>query len=132
MKKLNLDTLKHLGEYDEKYGQTYWGTSQEQLQPVMFNSMERGLSAPLTIEAEEVLVKESKKGTEYHRLKKVKVVEDNITEQMKAAAAPTLSLAQGVKDSLDRIEAKLDKLLGNDENLLGGEPVDLEEVPFDE
>ena len=68
-----------MGEPDEKYGTTFWGETQEQLEPVMFNLMEGEPQVGDKITAEEVLLKTSKKGTEYHRLKKVKIVDNKIS-----------------------------------------------------
>lgn len=66
-----------MGEKDIKYGQTYWAEVEEQSQPVMFNLMSGSPQEGDRITAQEVLLKTSSKGTEYHRLKKVTIEESN-------------------------------------------------------
>lgn len=104
--------LAKLGDFDPKYGQSYWGTPNEHLKPVKFNSMNRGISLGDKITAEERTEKKSAKGIEYYQLKKVKVVEGPTTTEKPAERS-----VQGSQSQLDRIEAKLDKLLGNDVEL---------------
>lgn len=73
MKQFTFSKLTKMGEHDEKYGTSYWGETNEQLEPVKFNSMNQDITADDTIEVEDVLLKTSAKGTDYHQLKKVKV-----------------------------------------------------------
>lgn len=74
MKTLKLKNPTKLGDYDEKYGQRFWSDSYDQDTPVMFNLMsQEDLHDGQTITAETVELAESKKGTEYHKLKKVRV-----------------------------------------------------------
>lgn len=75
MKQFTLTKVTKMGDYDSKYGQRFWAEVNEQLEPVMFNSQNQDISVGDTITAEDVLLKTSAKGTEYHGLKKVKVVE---------------------------------------------------------
>ena len=111
--------LTKMGDFDDKYGQRYWGEPNEQLVPVMFNSMNQNITAEDTIEAEEILLKTSGKGVDYHGLKKVRVVQGSPAST--TPNAPALAPAQEgasfltdnprIKDQLDRIEAKLDQIL---------------------
>lgn len=103
--------LVKLGEPDPKYGVTYWAEPNEQVTPVKFNSMNQDIKDSDTIEAEEVLLKTSTKtGNDYHQLKKVKV----ITPDSMRVAKPALEAmrnAPSTQSQLDRIEAKLDRVL---------------------
>lgn len=74
MKQFTLDNVTALGDFDDKYGQSYWCETREQLEPVMFNSMDRHIGPGAIITCDEVLLKTSKKNKDYHRLKKVKVM----------------------------------------------------------
>lgn len=110
--------LVKFGEHDEKYGSTYWGETNEQLIPVKFNSMNQDIKEADTIEAEEVIIKTSTKtGEEYHQLKKVKVVlpakaQEAMNAQLADAEIQTVRI-EPTQPQLDRIEAKLDKLIGD-------------------
>lgn len=132
MKQLTLEKVNKLGEMDAKFGQTYWAETKEQLEPVMFNSMNENIVEGSTIEAEEVLLKQSKKGTDYHRLKKVKVVSG-------ATPQPASSPDQGELLALVRANnAMLRKLIGEPEVEKVVEPtkqemdgdIDLSSIPF--
>jgi hypothetical protein len=103
--------LSKLGEFDETYGQTYWVKVSDDLMPLKFNSKDQHIGVGDNIECEEKAMKKSNKGIEYWQLKKVRVVE--------AASPPQKSTAPSAESQtqLDRIEAKLDKLLGVDEDL---------------
>jgi len=119
-----------LGTYDEKYGQGWWGDVNEDLKPVKFNTMNQSatFAAGDVISYDESVNKRSTKGTDYLQLRKVQVVSKNPTQAPETAqVAPPQSVAQSrhypeVPPSsshaqLDRIEQKLDKLLGIDEGL---------------
>lgn len=122
---------KPMGEYDQKFGQTFWANVNEMDMPVMFNSQERFIDLEDKIEAEEQVMKKSAKGTEYYRLKKVKV---NKAYGNKSAAQPELPTEDKPAPStggkvvgdlvlqLDRIEKqqtliieKLNTLMGEDD-----------------
>lgn len=75
MKQFTISKINKLGDYDQKFGQSWWGEVNEQLEPVKFNMMAGNPQAGDTITCEEVLLKTSTKGTDYHQLKKVKIVE---------------------------------------------------------
>lgn len=100
--------LAKLGEMDEKYGQSYWGETNQALKPVKFNSMNQEITAEDTIEAEERAEKRSGKGIDYYQLKKVKVV--SMDARVQQAVSTQLADA-GKPTQLDRIEAKLDTIL---------------------
>lgn len=174
MFKFSLDGIKRMGEADPKYGQAYWCTSTDVDLPIKFNSMDKDLDhrledGPLHIVAEEKSERQSAKGTDYIQLKKVRVAE-KVSEDpfegktgtdepsvaqdtLKQSVDTTITLAQAVKASLDRIESKLDRLLGNDEEPappeekardwdklgkkedvvitdIGDEPINLDDIPF--
>lgn len=120
MKQYTFSKLSKMGVYDEKYGQTYWGEPNEQLEPVKFNSMNQDITENDTIEAEEVLLKVSSKGTEYHQLRKVKVVVGSPTAHSDPhtppptphGANPSVGYTDQVLERVIRIEAKIDGLLG--------------------
>jgi hypothetical protein len=104
MKTFTLKNPTQLGDKDPKYGQAYWSFTHDQELPVMFNLMEGDVGDGSVITAETVELKESKKGTEYHRLKKVNVQSQG-------------SITNAQPSQLDRIEAKLDQLLqGSDKS----------------
>lgn len=125
--------VSKFGELDVKFGQTYWAEVHEHLQPVMFNSMNEDIDLDDKIVAEERSEKKSSKGTMYYRLKKVRVVGKNGSDGPKMAQGDS---SADVRDQLNRIEAKLDKLLGQDAvteptpEQLDGEPVSLDDIPF--
>lgn len=97
-------TAFKMGEYDEKYGQTWYCTVEEIGQPVMFNLMDKEQTVQEVdkITFEEQLVQTFKsgknQGKEYRRLKKVKVLE----------GAPRLIDNSPPKTSLEERVAKLE------------------------
>jgi hypothetical protein len=102
MKSYTTIKITPMGDYDQKFGQTYWGTVEEAQMPVRFNLMNPvNFDEGMPFGCEEAVIKESSKGTEYLQLRKVKV---------SGGTAPS---HDGVKtpQQLDRIEAKLDQLL---------------------
>lgn len=64
---------KPLGDNDPKYGQTWWSKTHDSDKPVMFNLMSGTVGDGAVISFEESVNKQSAKGTEYLRLRKVKV-----------------------------------------------------------
>lgn len=116
MKTFTFSKLSKLGEHDEKYGTTYWGEPNEQVEPVKFNSMNQDIIDTDTIEAEEILLKTSGKGIEYHQLKKVKVV-GGVKHEPGSETPPPPQETVDLLTLLTRIEAKLDKLLGEPDPL---------------
>lgn len=109
MKTFKLSKVTKLGDMDAKYGQRYWCEVAEQLEPVMFNSMNENIEVGQTITAEEVLLKTSSKGKEYHGLKKVKLTDS------KASQAPQTSSTGSVSES--QINQILELLKENNEML---------------
>lgn len=94
-----------LGKFDETYGQRYWGSVEEAEMPVSFNLMKPiNISEGAELEFEEKVIKESKKGTEYMFLRKVKVSGN--------------SPAEIVKTESKNIESKLDAIAGDVKLLL--------------
>ena len=98
----------------------------------MFNLMEGEVGDGSVISAETIEVKESKKGTEYHRLKKVRVVSrgeapvpkdsDKFQEIVLAKLDEILELlAKEPEPKLEEEEVVTD---------IGDEPIDLSEIPF--
>lgn len=73
MPQYKLKDPKPMGERDDKYGQTFWSETYDAGKPVMFNLMSGSVGDGAVIEFEESLNKTSAKGTEYLRLRKVKV-----------------------------------------------------------
>lgn len=101
-----------LGEKDEKYGYTLWASTDKG--DVMFNNQTGSVVAGTQITAEEANPKETKKGKPYQRLSKVKVV--SMDERVQQSVNTQLADV-GKPTQLDRIEQKLDQLLGNDTGL---------------
>lgn len=135
MNLFNLIDLNKMGDFDEKWGQAYWGQD-ENGKNIKFNSMNQDIIAPCTILAEETAAKTSSKGTAYLQLKKVKVAESAQTEDapkdIPKGATSTLgeaaSTTAGNDAQLDRIEeqlqeinSKLDKLMGVDGSFIPDE-----------
>lgn len=120
-----LDKVSKLGEYDNTYGQRYWCESPDEDKPLCFNSKEdlelSDESGAITISAEERIEKKSGKGTVYYQLKKVKVSGSQGRENVPASPPMTQGSenpqSAAVISQLDRIEEKIDKLLGIDEDL---------------
>lgn len=114
-----------LGEYDEKYGQAWWGEVSEMAYPVKFNVMSRDhIDLEDSIECEEQVMKKSAKGTEYYQLKKVKVSKayGNASAAQPEPRAETTQVTKANNPQLDRIEKslaiiteKLNLLLGPEE-----------------
>lgn len=162
MPQYKLDKVSKLGDMDAKFGQRYWCETSDQVEPLMFNSLDETIKDGDTITAEEVLLKSTKpnpeKGKEsqpYHQLKKVKVVktaqldgktyEANGVDPVKLRPSLTTEeLLVQKSEQLDRIEAKIDKLIGEPEvthtmaekpkdavhDPIDGEPVSLDDIPF--
>lgn len=135
-KQFTLDSVTKLGDHDEKYGTTYWCETRQQLEPVMFNSMDQHIGPGAEITCEEVLLKTSKKNKEYHRLKKVTVMSHGEGEQQKSASpAPSSDeLLTLVKDNnrmlkilTGEVEEKPKQDVVHD---VGEEPIDLNDIPF--
>ena len=156
MFELTITELAPLGDYDDQYGQRYWGRAADEENPISFNSMDKTLvakvtNAPLKVVCEAKAMKKSQKGTLYWQLKKVKPLDVNATptatNETKTNTTTTSNPQTAVGGSnevierLVRIEGKLDKLLGIDEPTptkpkldtvveVGEEEVDLSDIPF--
>ena len=125
---------KKLGDYDDKYGQRWWGNVNEMDYPVMFNTMERDtIDLEDKIEAEEQAMKKSAKGTEYYGLKKVKI---HKAHGNKSSAQSTLieppessqSVSKADNPQLDRIEKQLALIIGSLNELKYGPEGEEEEL----
>lgn len=147
MFKYTLDEINQLGEKDAKYGITYWAKTLEEEVPVMFNSMEVlavSESSPIIqITAEERVEKQSAKGNNYYRLKKVKVISISTTSSVEPTTSSPPTFEKEVLDCLDTLTAMVtdlsDKLLRIDQApsqqeidkvVDDGEAVDLKDIPF--
>lgn len=114
-----LSEINKLGDNDPTYGQRYWGKVSDDLTPVSFNSKQDGFTPGSTITAEEKVMKQSAKGTQYWTLKKVKLVEstnapvfvENPTQPPYVAHTPSPD-NKDVMRQLTIINSKLDQLLG--------------------
>ena len=131
-----------MGDYDEKYLQAYWGEVEGQGEkPVRFNSADQNISDGAVIEAEERAEKQSKKGTIYYQLRKVKLVERGVVGQYPEQASKTDN--SEMSKQLDEIEKMIreihlsvcpaidekveDRLPTEDEVM---QTIDLSEIPF--
>lgn len=139
MKQFTLSKVDKLGDADEKYGQTYWCETQEQLEPVMFNSMSQNISVGDSITAEEVLLKTSNKGKEYHRLKKVKTVSDGSQATGASSNAQTGSVSESqinqllelVKENNDMLRKLTDPNYGKQGDVVvDPDDIDINSIPF--
>lgn len=137
MGKLTLSQVNKLGDADPKYGQTWWGKVNEQTEPVMFNTLDGEFEAGDVLEFEEAAIKQSKKGSTYHRLKKVKKAGSILAGEKNAPQDDELLLL--VKENNDMLR----KLLGEEPKAQKQvdkvfeptqqqeeEPIDLNEIPF--
>lgn len=148
-----LDKVSKLGDYDETYGQRYWCESPDEEKALSFNSREdielTEDSGAIHIAAEERTEKQSKKGTVYYQLKKVKVSgsqgrgetsppatkgpenPQNAADVYGTVTITPVQLAglienvQENTEQLDRIEAMLYNALGNTKK-----PSNPEEMPY--
>lgn len=120
-----LEKADKLGDYDEKFGQRYWCKAQGVDLPLSFNSQRQDIKAGDLIQAEESVNKRSAKGTDYLQLRKVKPVFGQPASGQPASApssalSSTPSSAQPrtggdeLLATVKRIEAKLDRLLGDE------------------
>lgn len=122
-----LTSVTKLGDNDPKYGQRYWVAAPESDLPMMFNSMSEDIDIGDTITCEETANARSAKGTDYLKLKKVRVAEQGthtsppaqkpVTEPQNGSDKPNGWDAAKLFMQLNRIEEKLDKLLGDDDEI---------------
>ena len=144
---IRLNKVNKLGDYDEKYLQAYWGEVEGQGEkPVKFNSADQNISDGAVIEAEERTEKQSKKGTIYYQLRKVKLVERGVVGQYPEAPpqgsvkAPQINIAKydsEIERMIREIHESVVPPLAPEDNLpddnFGGEPLspeDLSSIPF--
>lgn len=100
MKEFTVTKANMMGEPDPKYGVTWWAEVKEQKEPVMFNIMRQDNIEPGDVlTAEEVLLKTSAKGTEYHRLKKVQLGKARTASTSSPQPAGGNELLELVKDN---------------------------------
>ena len=129
-----------LGDHDPKYGTRYWGSVHDSDMPVSFNLMNPvEINDGATLEFEEKVIKESKKGTEYFFLRKVKVEGNAIQTSIPAPTDLT-----SIHEKLDKILSLLDKSgyekakevadkLPRQDNVtedIGDEPINIDDIPF--
>lgn len=136
--------INPLGDFDNKYGQRYWGAVNESAMPVSFNLMTPiNISEGAELEFEEKVVKESKKGTEYMFLRKVKVSGNSATEIVKTesknieqkldAIAGDVKLLLSFVRQLQKESTKTQEPEPEEDNVtedIGDEPMDLSQIPF--
>jgi hypothetical protein len=124
MKILTIKELSEMGDFHEEYGQTFWGTVEEEDMPVKFTKKIHYIPNPGTkLVAEEHQVKRSAKGNEYLQLKKVQLPEPEesklaVSQPATATVTPTSSPVSGatletVNEKQDIIIDLLHKLLGD-------------------
>ena len=123
-----LDEASKLGDFDPKYGQRYWCKSTSADKDISFNSLNQDIKAGDWITAEESLNKETKKGVPYYQLRKVKVESGSPVEQTFGVKPQTMTDVS-VAAMLTRIEAKIDRLLGEDGSDTTDEPKTAPEPP---
>lgn len=128
MKQLTISKVSKLGENDPKYGQTYWAEVDEQNEPVMFNLMTGSVQEGDVVTAEEVLLKTSSKGNDYHRLKKVKVQETNPRQ----VNTTDIAKPQGevIDDILKRLAKLEDAVFPEEVEDRNDDPINLDDIPF--
>lgn len=81
--------IRPLGEFDQKYGQKYWGLVHDSDYEVSFNLMHPvNIDEGHTIDFEEKMLKETKSGKEYLFLRKVRVNDSGPQEELRAAPGP--------------------------------------------
>lgn len=111
MKQFTFSKLNKMGDFDEKYGQAYWGEPNEQLEPVKFNSMNQDITMGDTVTCEEVLLKTSSKGTDYHQLKKVKVVDTTEAKPENAITPGPTRIAEATLQQILELAKKNNRIL---------------------
>jgi hypothetical protein len=131
-----------MGDRDEKYGQTFWSETHDSDKPVMFNLMSGTVGDGAVIEFEESLNKTSAKGTDYLRLRKVKVESSGDTSV--GAANGPVSVTSDTTKLLELIYADTQKILEFVSPLVvpdnparvdevaevPDEPVNMDDIPF--
>jgi hypothetical protein len=130
----SLDKVSKLGDFDETYGQRYWCESPDEDKALSFNSKEdielTETSGAIHITAEERTEKQSKKGTVYYQLKKVKVVSGSegqgahppVDSPTQASQNPGSAVGQVSSSEIDRLNKKLDLILEGINDLKGISP----------
>lgn len=137
--------INALGDHDPKYGQRYWGKVEETHTPVSFNLL-NPVAIPIgaKIDYEEKLVKESKKGTEYFFLRKVKVSGGMAVQQPSSDSQKLLELVYeqtteilqilksdqpraSLRDSWDKATTKEEDTVAD---LDPEEEIDIDSIPF--
>ena len=126
MGKYFLTECNPIGDNHPRYGQTYWAESNQAQKPLMFNST-RPVRVGDTISFEEERPMVSQKGTEFLRLKKVRVVGQETP-------------LKGSSDELLKLVKEIHAVVVGDANSNSGkvsnealdeeDKVDLSEIPF--
>lgn len=139
MKQWTLKDPKPMGDRDPKYGQTWWSYTHDGDMPLMFNLMEGEVGDGSVVSAEEWVNKESAKGTEYMRLRKVKiqgsakpVTKDDdkllqLTYENTVEILKFLKPPGSLKETWDKTVAKEEDTVVED---IGDEPMNLDGIPF--
>lgn len=132
MQVYKLTKVNKMGENDPKYGATYWANVEGGDLPVMFNSSASYVPDGATITAEEQEVKVSAKGTNYLRLKKVKLAEPDKKEEQKTETSMNSGNFKLLYSELRALNKKVDKLLGEDVvvDVDPDEEISLNDIPF--
>jgi ribosome assembly protein YihI (activator of Der GTPase) len=106
-----LKSANAMGDEHPDYGQAYWCYAEGSETPLKFNIKGATVYKGSKITAEEKVMKMGAKG-EFAQLKKVKVLD----AQLPSSGSQTTVTAQNTSSQtqLDRIESKLDQLLGMD------------------
>jgi hypothetical protein len=97
-KQFTLKNPAKMGDKDPKYGQSWWSYTHDADTPVMFNLMDGEVRDGSVITTEEWVNKQSSKGTDYLRLKKVKVQGQ---ESLGEVRASTADVKPAYKDNSD-------------------------------
>lgn len=135
--KYKVKKMNPLGDHDEKYGTRYWGEVEEADMPVSFNLMNpKDIPAGAELEFEEKTIKETKKGTEYMFLRKVRVLggapsqtqlpAPDITQKLDAIIGNQKLMMSWLRELAGKEEPEEDKVVDVDPD----EEVDLSSIPF--
>lgn len=142
-----------MGERDPKYGYTFWATTFDSDFPIMFNYRDP-VNDGQSIACEEYTSKTSAKGTEYLRLKGVKVLENSGSQEEAVPTPANQSIKSPnehsgaavsgqwklVMSKLNDIHKDIKSLMGEDGvdkvaeltqgEVLGEEDINLDQIPF--
>lgn len=103
MPQYKLKSPKKMGERHAEYGQTWWSDTPDSPKPLMFNLMSGEVGDGAVIEFEESVNKTSAKGTEYLRLRKVKINSAGDTSSPSSPPNDTVKLLELIYDDTQAI-----------------------------